>query len=246
MLALPLKIEPNSTQEGRIEFEVSPGISAEHLDLLGVTATIKEARSHRSKKVRESEVYDARKHKVYRGEIGAPYPVWGPRFRRWRKWLAGRPILDASVISKMVERAQRRMAEIEREESEMALSQGLSGPAVVANEILNELGERTRYARAAKLEGGERLDTWRKKVRDESQGLYADDIKALPIENLSKWQISALAGAKRRVADFNTSTVRLAKDDDRDSNYVANLYLQRAEKTEQALAALRDACEAEK
>ena len=81
-LSFPIRIEANGLVEGRIEFAIpQEGVDSDDLNLLGARATIVESRSHQTRTVAEGEVYDALKRKGYRGSLGAPHPVWGPRLR---------------------------------------------------------------------------------------------------------------------------------------------------------------------
>jgi hypothetical protein len=113
-LTFPIRIEPNETVEGRIEFEVPEGVRSDDLDLRRAQATVKEVRAQKSRRIREGEFYDALKQKVRRGHFGAPHPVWGPRFRRLWNRLKGRPSFRMGTIGQMVEDSKRRMAEIEQ------------------------------------------------------------------------------------------------------------------------------------
>jgi hypothetical protein len=93
LLTFPIRIEPNGVVEGRIEFEVPQGVEGSDLDVFAATATVKEARSHLSRRIgADQEVYDAREARSYAGRIGEPRPVLGTRLRRWARWMTGRPL----------------------------------------------------------------------------------------------------------------------------------------------------------
>jgi hypothetical protein len=117
-LSFPIRIEPNEAVEGRIEFEVPAGVESDDLDLFRAWATVREARAHKSKRIYDGNVYDALKQKMYRGAIGAPSPVWGPRLQRiWRR-LRGHRLPPARTIGQMTEDGSHRMAEIQQELAE--------------------------------------------------------------------------------------------------------------------------------
>lgn len=73
-LTFPIRIPPNSTVEGRIEFEVPSGISVREIDWSSPLVQVVEKRAARTLTIKPNHVFDAVRGQQYRGRIGIPFP----------------------------------------------------------------------------------------------------------------------------------------------------------------------------